>query len=128
MGSQPLYRRKCGLDVGFPGCGDRPFRIAYFGMYAVVAKWTLKPGTIDLVYEIVKTTLEPRFASWPDFRGYYDIKTSETTAIVVILYDREPAPEVLQERLGSARMAIADHVVSAEFLGRGEVVREVQPG
>src|SRR4051812_29423181 len=96
-------------------------------MYAVVAKWTLQPGTIDRVYDIVRTTVEPVFATWPDFRGYYDIKTSETTAIVLILYDREPSAEVLQQRLANARMAVADYVVGAEFLGRGEVVREIRP-
>jgi hypothetical protein len=96
-------------------------------MYAVVAKWVLEPGTIDQAYEIVRTVLEPRFGTWPDFRGYYDIKTSDTTAIVVIFYDTQPADTVLQERLAAARAEVADYVVSAEFLGRGEVVRELRP-
>jgi hypothetical protein len=96
-------------------------------MYAVVAKWTVKPGTLDQVYDIVRTDLEPRFSTWPDFRGYYDIKTSDTTAIVVILYDSQPSDAVLQERLASAKAAAAEYIVDGEFLGRGQVVREIRP-
>jgi hypothetical protein len=95
-------------------------------MYAQIVKWTVKPGTLDRVYQVVGESLEAAMRTWPEFRGYYDIKTGETTAVVVLLYSRMPTDEVLGERLKRARDAVADYLLETEIVGRGEVIREIR--
>jgi len=83
--------------------------------YIRIALYTFASGTVDEVIRRAETGLLPTFRSRPGFVAYSVIKTGETSAISLTLWEsREQAEAAIQDAASWARQNVAEMIESVQ--------------
>jgi len=84
-------------------------------MYASVLNVTFHPGGVEAALPAFHEQVAPAYTSVEGFQHYYVVRTGDTTAVTLLLFDTQAQAEAGVERLlPLVQQALGDHVASME--------------